>query len=104
VTTTIQLRGGTAAAWVAANPVLAVREPGLELDTKRLKVGDGATHWIDLAYFADSVIYLTWDGATYQPAALRAVTIRPKVFIGPTDPATVTGVTLAPYDTWNNTA
>lgn len=46
----IQLRHDTAAAWVAANPVLADAELGVEDDTGRFKIGDGVTAWIDLAY------------------------------------------------------
>lgn len=48
--TTIRLRRGTAAAWTAANPVLASGEPGVETDTGRQKVGDGVTAWNDLDY------------------------------------------------------
>lgn len=47
-------RGGTAAAWAAANPVLAPREEGIETDTMRRKVGDGATTWLALPYFRES--------------------------------------------------
>ncbi len=47
---TIQLRRDTVAAWTAANPVLALAEPGLETDTRRLKVGDGKTPWTSLPY------------------------------------------------------
>ncbi len=50
-TTRIRLRRGTAAQWTAANPVLALGEPGYELDTRRVKIGDGATAWTALAYF-----------------------------------------------------
>jgi hypothetical protein len=50
LSTLIQLRRGTQAAWAAANSVLAQGEPGVELDTNRLKVGDGATHWNGLPY------------------------------------------------------
>jgi lysophospholipase L1-like esterase len=46
----IQLRRGTAAEWTAANPVLAVGEPGVERDTGRLKLGDGVTAWATLPY------------------------------------------------------
>lgn len=46
----IQLRGGTAAAWTAANPILAQKELGVETDTKKLKLGDGVTAWSSLAY------------------------------------------------------
>lgn len=45
-----QLRSGTAAAWTAANPVLREGEIGWEVDTKRVKVGDGVTAWADLEY------------------------------------------------------
>lgn len=46
----IQIRGGTAAAWTTANPVLAAREMGLETDTRKTKFGDGTTPWNSLAY------------------------------------------------------
>ncbi|UYL87406.1 minor tail protein [Arthrobacter phage Pureglobe5] len=49
--TNIQQRGGTAAQWAAANPVLAEREIGLEADTLKLKWGDGTTAWNSLPYF-----------------------------------------------------
>lgn len=48
---TIQTRGGAAAEWTAANPVLAEREIGLETDTRKFKVGDGLTAWADLDYW-----------------------------------------------------
>lgn len=46
----IQQRGDTAAAWTAANPVLAAREVGWETDSRRSKIGDGVTAWNSLAY------------------------------------------------------
>lgn len=46
----IQLRRDTAANWTAANPVLALAEPGLETDTNRIKYGDGVTAWNSLPY------------------------------------------------------
>lgn len=46
----IQLRNGTAAQWVAANPVLAVGEIGLETDTLAYKIGTGAGTWTALPY------------------------------------------------------
>lgn len=48
--TRIQLRRGTAADWVSADPVLAEGEIGLELDTDQFKVGDGLTAWSALPY------------------------------------------------------
>jgi hypothetical protein len=50
-TTRIRLRRGTAAQWSAANPVLALGEPGFETDTSRVKIGDNTTAWNALAYF-----------------------------------------------------
>jgi hypothetical protein len=46
----IQLRRGTAAEWAAANPVLAVGEPGVETDTGKQKFGDGVTAWNSRPY------------------------------------------------------
>lgn len=48
----IQIRRGTAAEWTAANTTLAAGEFGYETDSKRLKVGDGAAAWADLAYIS----------------------------------------------------
>lgn len=42
---TIQLRRGTAAAWAAANTLLAIGEVGLETDTDKFKIGDGQALW-----------------------------------------------------------
>jgi len=47
----IKIRGDTAANWTSANPVLAAREVGLELDTRKYKVGDGTTAWSSLTYW-----------------------------------------------------
>lgn len=42
-------RRGTAAEWVAQNPILSAGEIGFETDTKVIKIGDGLTTWADLA-------------------------------------------------------
>lgn len=46
----IKVRRGSASDWKLANPVLAAGEPGLELDTRKLKFGDGETAWNDINY------------------------------------------------------
>lgn len=56
-------RRGTAAAWTAANPVLASGEFGYETDTKKLKMGDGSTAWNSLAYRIDEAPI---DGQEYS--------------------------------------
>ncbi|WP_138417968.1 hypothetical protein [Sinomonas gamaensis] len=67
----IQFRRDTAANWTAANPTLALGEPGHETDTGRRKIGDGVTAWTSLAYQFDKATADT----TYAPqplAGLRA--------------------------------
>jgi hypothetical protein len=51
-TVRLQLRRGTAADWASVNPVLAAGEMGVETDTRKVKVGDGATSWSGLDYIA----------------------------------------------------
>jgi Major tropism determinant N-terminal domain len=46
----IQLRRGAAAAWTAVNPILAEGEPGYETDTRKIKTGNGLSHWVSLPY------------------------------------------------------
>ncbi len=51
---TIQQRRDTAGAWATVNPVLAAGEIGWETDTRRSKLGNGATAWNALAYTSAS--------------------------------------------------
>ena len=46
----IQLRRGDAADWTSANPLLAEGELGIELDTIKIKIGNGIDNWNALAY------------------------------------------------------
>lgn len=82
--TQIKLRRGTAAQWTLSNPTISQGEAGFEVDTNKLKIGDGTTAWVDLPYIysppapvdldayltqaSASVIYLTITDAenTYQ--------------------------------------
>ena len=48
--TRIQLKHGLAASWTKKNPVLLAGEMGIETDTLKMKVGDGASNWSDLGY------------------------------------------------------
>ncbi len=56
----IQIRRGTAAQWVSANPVLASGEIGYETDTNKIKIGNGVTAWNSLAYLVGTIT-LTGD-------------------------------------------
>lgn len=48
----IRFRRDTAANWTTANPILDQGEVGVETDTLKLKMGDGATAWGSLSYLA----------------------------------------------------
>lgn len=50
VNAVIMLKRGTAEAWARNNPVLARGEAGFEIDTNRLKIGNGEKAWNDLLY------------------------------------------------------
>jgi hypothetical protein len=65
----LQLRAGASSTWTSVNPVLALGEPGLETDTRRVKYGDGATAWNSLAY-PDSGAVSPFKGLYVSEAAL----------------------------------
>lgn len=46
----LRVRRDTAADWTSNNPTLEDGQLGFETDTKRFKLGDGATAWTSLAY------------------------------------------------------
>ena len=50
IKTKIQLRNDLAATWHSKNPVLNKGEIGIEIDTRKMKVGDGTTAWKALSY------------------------------------------------------
>lgn len=59
----IQFRRGKSADWTKYNPTLHQGEPGFEIDTGKLKIGDGDTEWVELPYVvgggSDIPIYIT---------------------------------------------
>ena len=57
----IQLRRDSAINWTTNDTILAEGEIGVELDTNKLKVGDGTTTWTALPYVAGEA---TADGVT----------------------------------------
>jgi hypothetical protein len=65
----IQSRCDLAATWTAANPILLLGEIGVETDTGRMKIGDGATAWSSLAYLIQiSPLFLKSYASTSLPA------------------------------------
>lgn len=57
INTTIQLKRGDSHKWEELNPVLMRGEPGYEIDTNRLKIGDGVTAWNNLKYIGEEEIF-----------------------------------------------
>jgi len=77
----IQMRRDSAADWTAANPVLAEGEFGFETDTRKYKIGDGATAWNSLSYavfdgFTVGRRY-QWDSASTADSDPGAGNLRP---------------------------
>lgn len=54
--TIFQIKRGQSAAWASVNPVLRPGEPGFELDTNKLKIGNGVDAYNDLPYLTDAEI------------------------------------------------
>lgn len=50
-----RIRRRTSADWTSGNEVLLSAEMGYETDTSKAKIGDGTTHWNDLAYVFEDV-------------------------------------------------
>jgi hypothetical protein len=85
----IQLRNGTAAAWTAANPTLAIGEVGIETDTNKTKIGNGATAWNSLAYTnSGTVTTVSIASANGLAGTVANATTTPTVTLS----TTVTGV------------
>ena len=62
IKTTFQLRRGNAEVWAKNNPVLAAGEPAFELDTGKLKIGNGNDAYNNLPYLSsDDVAVLLED-------------------------------------------
>lgn len=61
IKTTFKVKRGTAARWEELNLILNPGEPGFEMDTFKLKIGNGSTPWKELPYVNDI------DVASIQP-------------------------------------
>ena len=98
IKTTFQVKRGTAARWEELNLILNPGEPGFEMDTFKLKIGDGSTPWKELPYINDVDIskYITIEdiinGDVILPVATEAVrgvvlssTAKNEISVDPTD-------------------
>jgi len=72
----IQLRRDTTANWTRVNPILDDGEPGLEIDTNKVKYGDGNTRWADLDYASGglSLSYADFQEGVSSPPGNTNVT------------------------------
>ena len=71
----IQLRRDTAANWTVANPILAQGEAAYEIDTCRLKIGDGTTDFNTLPYKFESSLVESPAGVFTHTDELDNVTV-----------------------------
>jgi len=67
----IQIRRGTASAWTSENPTLEEGEFGLETDTGKTKIGNGATAWTSLTYNYVTYAQIDVSGATNGQALIH---------------------------------
>lgn len=87
MTVRILLRRDLAAVWASVNPVLREGEAAYEIDTNRIKIGDGVTPWNNLPYALSGAAGI--PGAT-GPAGATGAT-GPAGPQGPTGPKGDTG-------------
>ena len=98
IKTTFQVKRGTAARWEELNPILNPGEPGFEMDTFKLKIGNGSTPWKELPYINDVDIskYITIEdiinGDVILPVATKTIrgavlssTAKNEISVDPTD-------------------
>ena len=64
IKTMFQFRRGNASVWEKNNPILQRGEPGFEIDTHLLKIGDGETAWNELPYIGGNEWAISPDGNT----------------------------------------
>lgn len=58
----IQLRRDTASNWTSVDPVLSIGEPGIEMDTGQVKIGNGVDVWTALPYTLNIDVVQNIDG------------------------------------------
>ena len=98
IKTTFQVKRGTAARWEELNLILNPGEPGFEMDTFKLKIGNGSTPWKELPYINDVDIskYITIEdiinGDVILPVATKTIrgvvlssTAKNEISVDPTD-------------------
>ena len=98
IKTTFQVKRGPAARWEELTLILNPGEPGFEMDTFKLKIGNGSTPWKELPYVNDVDIskYITIEdiinGDVILPVATKTTrgavlssTAKNEISVDPTD-------------------
>ena len=80
----LRIRRNTAANAASSNPVLDAGEVGYETDTKRLKVGDGATAWTSLPEVGTGTYVPMWLPSTAYTVGQRVLSPAGDVVIATT--------------------
>lgn len=97
--TQIQLRRDTAANWTNLDPILTQGEPGVELDTSKIKVGDGTSVWSALPYSGAGTLDLhdvtSVGNVTTNPITVGGATINGNLNVtGTTTTVTITDLNV----------
>jgi len=100
----VRVRRGTAAAWTAANPTLALGEIAAETDTLRFKVGTGAAAWTALPYYSPAEADLVRGQVSKMDAGTIGI-VTQSVYVstgltGTFDTATASGTSLGTTNTF----
>lgn len=72
---TIQLKRGKASSWITLNPILAPGEPGFEIDTGKIKIGNGVDTWLSLKYIGEDKILVVNANTHYDFPAIGDVNV-----------------------------
>jgi hypothetical protein len=73
--TRIQLRRGTALQWATANTLLSQGEMGIEIDTNKIKIGNGTTPWNSLPYYQTNTDLALYATKQYVDTAISNINI-----------------------------
>lgn len=95
---TFKLRRDVAADWTAGNPILREGEPGVEIDTNKLKIGNGISNWNDLRYFVDQAFVAAMIAASAEAGAVVTIFGRSGVVVAQTGDYTKAQVGLGNVD------
>ena len=98
--TRIQLRRDNSLNWSTNNPILAEGEIGIELNTNKIKIGDGLTNWNTLSYFSNYEI-ITSDSLSGTINGVNNIFTISNVIIPDSEELFVNGLKLTKPNDYN---